>query len=273
MVDIVIENADAILTIDPNGTILKESSIAIDNGRIVGLGAAEDISKQFMAEQTIDGRWKVAIPGLIDTHTHLSQAFQRGLMDEMPLMPWLRKLWVIESKMDKERYKTGVLLACLEKVKTGTTCTVDMTSDADLVAEEAPKSGIRTVIAGVMSDYPELPGTPVGSKEEEIKQAEKWYRKYEGALNGRIHFIFSPVGFPASSPELLKEAAVRARELGARIHTHAAEGPVTRKLCERRYGKGEIELLEDLDFLGPDVHLAHCIQIDDTEVKTIAKYG
>jgi len=200
-------------------------------------------------------------------------------------MRWLTDMFTIGSKMDDEMVDTATLLCCLEKVKSGTTCTVAMVGEwqeidgVEFAMDAAAKTGIRMVLAGVMSDFQELPspeipaGVQYSTPEEEIKKCEAWYRKYDGKLNDRLQFMFAPVGFPASSPDLLKASAERARELKVRIHTHAAEGPVTRLMCKRKYGKGEIELLEDIGFLGYDTLLAHCIQLDDTEIKTVAKFS
>ena len=282
MSSLLLKDVDIVLTMDRDRRVLRDASIRVEGGEITWIGEGGYDGE---AETIIDGNGLVALPGLIDTHTHLSQTLQRGLVDDVPLMKWMRFMTELSSKVDRELCYTGILLCLLEKLKNGITTTLAMVGEyegfdeMELTVKAVEKTGIRAALAGVLIDYQELPShtAPVGSRisspEKELRKVEEWFRRYDGGLGGRLRVFLGPQGFPASSPELLREAAHKARELGTRIHAHVAEAEVTQILCRRRYGKSEVELLEDIGFLGDDVILAHCVQISGEDAKIIGKYG
>ena len=272
---LLLKDVHRVVTMDKQRRILKNASILIDNGVIVAVGPHSELLKTSKADEVIDGRGLVAIPGLIDVHGHSTQSALRGVFDEVPLMPWLTMMAGAENRMNEELRKVGIQLSFLEKLHSGVTTSVDMEVSVDLVAAVAPPMGTRLVLAGILADTEELPYSGLGrtsSVEIEVKRGKTWYEKYNGKFDGRVTCWFGPVGFPASSPELLKASAAEARRVGTRLHTHAAEGWVTPELCKRKHGMREVELLEEVGFLGPDVLLAHCVQLSKKEVYLISKY-
>ena len=282
MPGLLVRDVDVVLTMDEAGRVLRNASILVEDGVITWVG--EGRPKE-AADRVVEGRGMVALPGLIDTHTHLSQTIQRGLVDDVPLMKWMRVMAELSGRVSEELCYMGILLCLLEKLKNGITTTLAMAGEyerfdeVELAAKAVEATGIRAALACVLIDYQELPspGVPAGSRisspEEEVRKAEEWYRRFDGGLGGRLRVFLGPQGFPASSPELLREAAYKARELGTRVHAHVAEAEVSQILCRRRYGKSEVEMLEDVGFLGEDSILAHCVQISGDDAKIIAKYG
>ncbi|MBR4122607.1 MAG: amidohydrolase family protein, partial [Erysipelotrichaceae bacterium] len=120
---IVIRNVQAIL---PEGgkDVVKKTSIYIENDRIVGIG---DAPAAFKEERVIDGKDKLAIPGLINCHTHSYMAFMRNVADDLAFMDWLfGTVDPIEQKMTDEDTYWGACLAIIEMMKSGTTCFNDM---------------------------------------------------------------------------------------------------------------------------------------------------
>lgn len=272
---IILKDLDLIITMDRLNRIIRETSIAISENKIVEIGPYDQLSKKWKPDEIIDGKGMVALPGLIDVHGHSTQAALRGFIDEKPLMPWLAYMQDLSLKMDKELAEIGATLTFVEKLKCGVTTSVDMENDVDLVARVVSKLGCRAILAGILADTEELPYSGLGktsSVEDEIKKADNWFAKYHGKDNGRIRIFYGPVGFPASSAELLKASAERAREVGTRIHTHVAEGWITNELCKKIHGLREVELLEKIGFLGPDTLLAHCVQLNQTDIHIISKY-
>jgi 5-methylthioadenosine/S-adenosylhomocysteine deaminase len=260
---------------DKQHTILSDTSILIDKGVIVGIGPHSELLKSSKADEVVEGRALIAIPGLIDVHGHSTQSALRGVFDEIPLMPWLTMMTDAEKRMNEELLKIGIQLSFLEKLHSGVTTSVDMEGRVDLVAEVALPMGTRLVLAGILTDTEEVPYSGLrrtSSVDDEVKKGRTWYEKYNGKFDGRLSCWFGPVGFPASSPELLRASAAEARRIGTRLHTHAAEGWITPELCKNKHGMREIELLEDIGFLGPDVLLAHCVQLSKKEVYLISKY-
>jgi len=272
---LLLKDIHRVVTMDKQRRILEDTSILVDNGAIVDVGPYSELLRTRKVDEVIEGKDRVAIPGLIDVHGHSTQSALRGVFDEIPLMPWLTVMAEAESRMSEELLKIGIQLSFMEKLHSGVTTSVDMEGCVDLVAAVAPPMGTRLVLAGILSDTEEVPYSGLkrtSSVDDEVKKAGTWYEKYNSTCDGRLSFWFGPVGFPASSPELLRASAAEARRIGARLHTHAAEGWITPELCKRKHGMREVELLEEVGFLGPDVLLAHCVQLAKREVYLISKY-
>lgn len=275
MLALLLKDLDRVVTMDEQRRVLRAASILIDRGNIIGVGPHSELMKNAKADEIIEGKGHVAIPGLIDVHGHSTQSLLRGRFDEIPLMPWLTVMTNAERRTNDELLRIGVQLTFMEKLRFGVTTSVDMEKPIDLVADVAPKMGTRLVLVGILADTHELPYSGLAqtsSVDEQVKKGRNWYEKYNGKFDGRLTFWFGPLGYPASSPELLKAAAAEARRIGTRIHAHGAEGWITRELCKRKHGMREIELLEDIGFLGPDVLLAHCVQLSKKEVYLLSKY-
>jgi 5-methylthioadenosine/S-adenosylhomocysteine deaminase len=107
-----------------SGRLLKNRDILIQGNIITDIGS--DL-KNKEGTETIDGRGKLAIPGLINCHTHLAMTLMRGYADDMELMPWLKeKIWPLEARLTAEDIRWGVKLGCLEQIHFGITCYNDM---------------------------------------------------------------------------------------------------------------------------------------------------
>ena len=102
MQKILIKDADFLVTVDKARRIIRDGSLAIEGGRIVAVGKASDMPPRFAADETIDARGRLVLPGLFDTHIHNAQQLGRGLGDEAYSGPerLFRRLWVVEAHMD-----------------------------------------------------------------------------------------------------------------------------------------------------------------------------
>ena len=106
--------------------VLENAAVHVEDSRIVHVGPAED-APPFEAETIIGGPHLVAMPGLINVHTHSAMTLQRGYADDMALEPWLHeKIWPFEMNQDSEDIYWGTLLAIAEMLRGGTTCFADM---------------------------------------------------------------------------------------------------------------------------------------------------
>ena len=95
--DIIIK-ADAVLTMDRDLHVVRDGAVAIKDGQIVSIGAAEDILSGYASEKVIGGKGYIAFPGLVNTHTHSPMVYFRGLADDIPLKEWLEKrIWPAEQ--------------------------------------------------------------------------------------------------------------------------------------------------------------------------------
>ncbi|MBS7613856.1 amidohydrolase family protein, partial [Candidatus Bathyarchaeota archaeon] len=143
-----IKDCDWIITQDERRRLLKKTSVLIRDGVI------EDINRDLNGgDMIIAGKGKVLMPGLINTHTHISMSLLRGYAEDLPLDRWLKeKVWPIERKLTEKLCYVGALLGCLEMIRTGTTCLVDMYYHAGAIAKAVKKAGLRGFIGQGLID-------------------------------------------------------------------------------------------------------------------------
>jgi len=254
-----------VLPMDGMG-IIEKGLVATKNGRISYVGR-EASAPQIRAGKAIDGRGKVATPGLINCHTHLSMTVFRGIAEDQELRRWLREtIWPLEAKLEAEDVYDGALLGCLEMIKSGTTCFADMYFHEEMAAKAVEKAGLRAVLApGIIEGKDSKRG------ERMLKESADIARKFHGYAKGRVSIRLGPHAVYTCGPGLLTKVRERASALNVGIHVHLAESEDMVKLVKEKYGLTEVELLESIGFLKPDVLAAHCIYLSDKEMKLMAK--
>jgi len=253
-----------IITMDKQRRIIKEGSVLIEGKKISAVG---DVKGK--ADVTIDARGKIVLPGLINCHTHLAMTLLRGVADDMELMPWLEtKIWPTEKHLNAERVHAGAMLGCLEMIKSGTTCFADNYFFMDEAAKAVGKAGIRGVLSyGII----EL-GNPE-KRESELKIGEKLVKDWQGKEGGRILTMFGPHAPYTCSPECLIKVKELAKKHKVGIHMHVAESQDETKQITEKYGKRPVEHLESIGFLGPEVLAAHCVWLNEKEIKILRDRG
>ena len=242
---------DAIIIADET----KKGSLLIQNDRIM------EISDNLVsndADEVIDASGKVLIPGLVNTHTHLSMALMRGLADDMPLETWLNDhIWPVEANLNGEHCYAGALLACAEMIKSGTTCFNDMYFFMDHVAKAADKSGLRGTLSHGMIDF--------GNEEKrkkEFKESIRILKKCHNMGEGRIKVAFGPHSPYTCSQELLEEVKRKSAKYGIRIHIHVSETEKEVSDILETHGMRPFEYLNEIDFLGNEVTAAHAVWVN-----------
>ena len=216
-----------------------------------------------------------ALPGFIDLHTHLSQYYIRGLY-EPALLPWLNKYVFPEEERSKnieyaEKLSRDFFSAML---KAGTTTCVIYTapffSACDMAFEIAKETGIRALIGMTMMDMncPEnLPQNSHKTLEESILLYEKWHGK-----NAKLDYIFTPRFAPTCSLELMKEVVKYAIEHNAWIQTHLSENKEEIEMVKEIFGfKNYTEVYQKAGLLTQHSIFAHCIHLNDEEIKMLAE--
>ncbi|MFH0862714.1 MAG: amidohydrolase [Candidatus Altiarchaeota archaeon] len=239
----------------------KRTGILLDGNTI------REIGEETRGDETIDCRGKAAIPGLINTHTHSAMTLLRGHADDMDLQQWLEKhIWPIEAKLTEDEVYWGARLACLEMIKTGTTCFNDMYWHLPGTAKAVEDSGIRAVLSSVFIDLFD----PKKARQR-IREEEKLV---EGARTGdRIRLALGPHAIYTVSEESLRWNKAYADKKGLIIHIHLSETKKEVDDCIRARGKRPAEYLDEIGFLGPNVVCAHCVWLDREEMHTMGKRG
>lgn len=245
---------------------IKKGSILIENDKITGI--EENLSSK-EADTVIDGEGKILIPGLVNTHTHLSMSLLRGLADDLVLDTWLNHhIWPTEANLDGDICYVGAKLACAEMIKSGTTTFNDMYFYMDHVAQAVDESGIRGNISHGMLDQ--------GDEEKrkaEYKESMRIIDKCHNTADERIKVSLGPHAPHTCSTELLSWVRKKASQLDVRIHIHISETEFEVKDIIDTYHARPFEYLDDISFLDDDVIAAHGVWLSDNEMEIIKERG
>ena len=241
---------------------IKKGSLLTENDRIAEINDRIDPKN---ADEVIDAEGKVLIPGLVNTHTHLSMSLMRGLADDLPLDTWLNDhIWPVEANLQGEHCYAGALLACAEMIKSGTTCFNDMYFFMDSVAKAADEAGIRGMLSHGMIDFADE-----DKRKAEFKETERIIEKCHNTADGRIKVAYGPHSPYTCSEELLREVRRQANKRGLRIHIHVSETQKEVEDVSKVNGKRPFEYLDEVGLLGPDVLAAHAVWLSENEMGLI----
>ena len=241
----------------------RETNIYIEDNLITEIGGVA-----VEAESVISGKSQAAIPGLINSHTHAAMTLFRGYADDMELFKWLsEKIWPLEAKLTPKDVYWGTRLACLEMIKTGTICFNDMYWHMLEAAHAVDDAGIRAIISGVVFDnFDAEKGAKV------LKRSVQEIEELKENRSSRIIPAFGPHAVYTVSNELLQKISDLAREQKLLIHIHLAETEKENSDYIERTGKRPVDVLAELDFLGPNVLAAHSIWLNKKDIRTLSKY-
>jgi len=266
---ILIKNG-TIVTMDAKDSIVR-GDLLIRDGRIASVGE-NDASK---IDETIDASGCAVLPGFVQTHIHLCQTLFRGAADDLSLIDWLKKrIWPMEAAHTPESIRASARLGIAELIKGGTTCalTMETVRHTEEVLRVVEETGFRATVGKCMMDKgddlpSELHEQTRASIDESLKLIDEWH----GKGDGRIRCCFAPRFAVSCTRELLAEVAKLARERGLMIHTHASENKSECEMVERETGMRNVAYLYWLGIADKHVVLAHCIHLDEQEMKTLAR--
>jgi 5-methylthioadenosine/S-adenosylhomocysteine deaminase len=246
------------------------TDIFIDReGMIAGMG--EGTRKEFRgeAEFLIEGNGGVALPGLVNTHTHAAMTLLRGYADDMPLQEWLsQKIWPLEAHLTGDDVYRGTMLACMEMIRTGTTAFNDMYFFMERAAEAVDRSGIRATLAHGFIDL-----SLEEKRESEIKATEHLISHVRSLRNPRIKAAVGPHAIYTVSPEGLTWCAEYAKEQDIGIHIHLSETEQEVTDCVARYNARPPAHLDRCGCLTPRTVAAHCCWLDREDCRLLGERG
>ncbi|MBF9034252.1 8-oxoguanine deaminase [Rhodobacterales bacterium HKCCE2091] len=282
MADFLLRNARLALAMDDAGREFADVDILVDKGVIfaVGQGLAADA-------ETIDCRDCLVTPGLVNTHHHLNQTMTRavpGAQDAL-LFGWLRRLYPIWARMGPEHIRVSALAGLAELALSGCTLTSDHLylypngSRLDDSIAAAAEIGLRFhPTRGAMSIGESDGGLPPDSLVElEAAILDDCIRVID-AFHDPAPGSMCRVGVAPCSPfsvsrELMRDAALLARDKGVMMHTHLAENDEDVAYSLEKFGCRPGDYAEDLGWTGDDVWHAHCVKLDPSEIALFARSG
>jgi 5-methylthioadenosine/S-adenosylhomocysteine deaminase len=255
-----------VVTMNAEGEILYDASIAIQDAHIAAIGKAEDIRKAYPDAKRVDGRGKAALPGLINAHTHIPMSLQKGVTLAIPDGLY-RVMWPVEKNLTAEDVYIGALAGGAEALLGGSTTVVDHYFFAEETAKAVIELGLRGMVGHtIMSRLGPITGE--GELEEGIDFVQRWKGK---------HDLVTPMLAPHASDTVATEWLLRLRQSandeGVGLHLHVAQSKLERSYIKEEHGTGCVEYLAEIGFLGKDVLAAHCIYISEAEMDLLAETG
>lgn len=240
------------VTCDADFRVIEDAAIHIENGRISYIGA-RDVAPIFEADQTVGGAQFVALPGLVNTHTHAAMTLIRGYADDMSLEPWLhQKIWPYEANLEPRHVYKGTQLAIAEMIRGGTTCFADMYFFYEDGARAMIESGIRAAPGAVLLGF--LPGA-----DDKIRAGLEWAVAHQNAGDGRITPSFSPHSLYTCDRAQWAQIVAGAREYNLRITTHVSETQRENSDVAAQWGASPIQSLQQIGALEGPLLAAHCV--------------
>jgi len=237
-----------------SGALVKGRDILIEGNRIAKIG------RDLRDDEIVDGHGMLAIPGLVNSHTHLAMTLFRGYADDMALMPWLQeKIWPLEAKLTPEDIRWGVKLGCLEMIRFGITCYNDMYYFMDESAAATKEMGLRAILSGVFFD----------SRPEFISQAESFLKKWSG--DELIHPAVGPHAIYTCSEETLMRAKDLAEKYDAMIHIHVSETKGEVEDSQKKHGQSPVMYLDSLGLLCDRLLAAHCVWLTKKDISLLVQ--
>lgn len=277
--DLLVANADWLITMDPARQIFRDGAVAIAGGRVLATGRTADVEALYDPKSRLDARHRVVTPGLIDSHIHTAFQLGRGLADEAGAQKFLfQRMYPYEGHLTPDDGRLSAELCVLELMRHGVTTFIDpgnYTPQASARAVGA--AGIRAVIAQSSLDvgrsgFGGLPESFIHTPDQAIDLGRRLHAEFDGAYDGRLHVWFSFRGVNNCSDELIRRMKQLADELGTGFQAHACFAKETHDSSVQAHNRPEIERLHHLGVLGPNLLLIHCGWLTPREVALLREY-
>ena len=292
MTTLLIHHATCIATLDPTGstlsTELADASLFVRDGLIEWIGPSATLPPALQqADEVIDARGHLVVPGLVNTHHHMYQSLTRAIpqVQDAELFSWLRGLYPIWAGLTPEMVQVSTQVAMAELLLSGCTTSSDHLYiypngvRLDDSIEAAQQIGMRFVATrGSMSVGQSQGGLPpdrVVEREDFILQdTQRLIEQYHDASHGSmVNVAVAPCSPFSVSRDLMRESAALARSFkgqGVRLHTHLAENDHDIAYSREKFNRTPAEYAQDLGWLGDDVWHAHCVKLDDEGISLYA---
>jgi cytosine/adenosine deaminase-related metal-dependent hydrolase len=286
-----IKNIALIATMDEQRRELRDGWIVVDGPCITALGTGAwpaDVRQEGL--EVLDAGGALAIPGMVNTHHHLYQTFQRNVpfVQDAKLFDWLVGLYEIWRELRPEDVFTSALVGMGELLLTGCTTVADhfyvfpqgQTGKLlDETIRAAKQLGVRFHPSrGSMSRGRSKGGLPpddvVQRPDDILKDSERVIHEYHDPSRfSMCRLALAPCSPFSVTDDLLLASAELARKHGVRLHTHLAETRDEDEFCKQMVGCRPLAYMERVNWLGADVWYAHGVYLDEAELKLMAETG
>lgn len=284
---ILFKSCDAVVTCDDQNTVHRDVDLLIEGQKITRIEASIAKSDLPTGTEVIDATGHFIYPGLINTHHHFFQSFVRNNAHldwtKLSIIEWLDLIYPIFAKLDEACFYHASLISMGELIKHGCTTAFDHQYNfpahagkriIDRQFEAAELLGMRFHAGRGTNSLPKSKGSTVPdemceSTDEFIDDCERLIDLYHDPKPFSMRRVVVAPCQPINSYQDTFEASIRlARDKGVLMHSHVGEGES--EFMKARTGMRTVEWCQDIGFLGKDVWLAHCWELNASEIQLLA---
>ncbi len=281
MTTLLIKNA-LIVTMDDHQREISDGGLFVRDGFLERVGPTSELPQS--ADEILDLRGHLVLPGLVNTHHHFYQTLTRAVpaAQDANLFNWLKTLYPIWARMTPDDIFISTQTALSELALSGCTTASDHLylfpngSKLDDEIAAAKEVGVRLQASrGSMSLGESKGGLPpdsvVDSEDSILKDSQRLIQKYHDPKPGAtVQIVLAPCSPFSVTGELMRQSAKLAREYRVHLHTHLAETEDEQQFCLEKYGHRPVAYMQEVDWMGDDVWFAHAVWVNDEEIKTFA---
>ncbi len=285
MTSCLLRHAALIVSMDDHDTRWSDSGIYVVDNAIAQIGPTNTLPQE--ADQVIDARNMLILPGLVNTHHHFYQTLTRNLpaAQDADLFHWLRIHYPIWAHLTPEAIAVSTQVAIAELMLSGCTTSSDHCyiwpngARLDDQIQAAKEMGFRFHAArGSMSVGESQGGLPPDSVVEDeaaiLRDSQRVIEAYhDPGRYAMLRIVLAPCSPFSVSAQLMRQSADLARAYGVHLHTHLAETRDEAEYCTATFGRTPVELAEDLGWMGPDVWHAHMVHPSLQEISRLGQTG
>ncbi|WP_328679096.1 amidohydrolase [Streptomyces sp. NBC_00322] len=263
--DLVIEGCIVLVHGEQGEIDFVEDAAVVVRGPVIEAVTSARAAAEVPAVERIDGRGQLAMPGLINCHTHSPMVALRSIAEDMPVEEWFNDwIWPIESNLTDRVVELGARLACAEMIRGGVTAFADHYFSMDKVVAAVHDSGLRANLGWAYFSSQGAEG-----RERSLDFA----LRTRGAADGRITTSLAPHAPYTVDDDDLGATAALAGEHGLLVHIHAAENKAQTNNSLARCGRTPVEVLERAGLLDVDVLIAHGTGITEKDLAVLRRGG
>ena len=268
-----------VLTMDEKYGIIQDGAVIVENDKIIDVGSSKEIERSYSADEIIDAKDCVVMPGLINSHNHMYGILSHGIpVSAAPstFIGFLEEFWWphVENLLDKDQIYSAALMSSAEMIRTGTTCSADILEAPnaipgalDVEAKATEEIGIRSILS---FEATERMSEENGWKglEENLEFIKRRNTEENTLTRGMfcVHTTFT------CSMDFLKRARDFANRHPAGMHIHLEEGSYESEYCRAKYGKLPVELYEEIGFLNKDLLASQCVHTTSREIDILRRH-
>ncbi len=268
-VSLIIE-AHWVLPVVPSNTLLEHHAVVVNAEKIIAICPITEAYSQYQAREVIKLNHHILMPGLVNLHAHAAMSLMRGLADGVALQPWLHNhIWPAESQLVSPDFVCdGTVLAVAEMLSGGVTTFNDMYFFPASAAEATTKMGIRANLGLVVIEFPTQYANDADNYIKKGLDVRDQYRD-----QSLLSFSFAPHAPYTVADETFQRISTLSNQVNIGIHTHLHETKEELSQSDKEHGLRPLARLANLDLLEPNVTFAHCVHMNEVEMRLLAEHG